>query len=254
MRGALEFGLVTASQDWLAHELAALDASGFDALYVVDHPAFPIPDPWTWLAFAAARTTRIRLGTHVTGAPFHHPASLARQVATVDRISNGRAVLGIGAAYERADFEPYGYPMLPFRERLALLREMLCIVESLWTRETTHFSGDYFTLRGGASFEPKPVQKPHPPIVIGLNRHGEALRIAIDHANGINTWQLGAEQVAELRAHIEADCGRAGRDPATLRLTAGRAPGTWGGPRRRRAPRGERARRGPLLGTQPRRQ
>jgi alkanesulfonate monooxygenase SsuD/methylene tetrahydromethanopterin reductase-like flavin-dependent oxidoreductase (luciferase family) len=182
LSAAPTFGLVTTNQSWLTDELEALDGSGFDSLYVVDHPAFPIPDPWTWLAFASARTRRVRLGTHVTGAPFHPPTSLAKQVATVDRLSNGRAVLGIGTAYEHADFEPYGFPMLKFRERLAALAETLCILKSLWTRETTSFTGAHFTLPGEATFEPKPVQQPHPPILIGLNRHGEALRIAVEHA------------------------------------------------------------------------
>jgi alkanesulfonate monooxygenase SsuD/methylene tetrahydromethanopterin reductase-like flavin-dependent oxidoreductase (luciferase family) len=220
VKPTLAFGLVTTNQSWLTDELAALDASGFDALYVVDHPAFPIPDPWTWLAFAAARTTRVRLGTHVTGAPFHHPAALAKQVATVDRLSGGRAVLGIGAAYEHADFEPFGFPMLPFRERLVALDETLRILRSLWTQATTSFAGAHYTLRGGATFEPKPVQKPHPPILVGLNRQGEALRIAARHADGINTWQLGPDQVAALRPHVEEACACAGRDPAMLKLTS----------------------------------
>jgi alkanesulfonate monooxygenase SsuD/methylene tetrahydromethanopterin reductase-like flavin-dependent oxidoreductase (luciferase family) len=216
----LAFAVVTTDQGWLTHELAALDASGFDALYVVDHPAFPIPDPWTWLAFAAAHTSRVRLGTHVTGAPFHHPTALAKQVATVDRLSGGRAVLGIGAGYERADFEPYGFAMLPFRDRLAALEETLCILESFWTREKTSFSGTHYTLRGDAAFEPKPVQKPRPPILVGLNRQGEALRIAAERADGINCWQLGPEQVAALRPHVEEACARVGRDPAAFRLTS----------------------------------
>lgn len=216
----MKFGLVTTNQHWLDGQLSALDASGFASLYVVDHPAFPIPDPWTWLAFAAARTERIRLGTHVTGAPFHHPAALAKQVATVDRLSGGRAVLGIGTAYEKGDFAPYGFEMRPFRERLAALGESLRIVKSLWTEAKTEFSGEHFQLQGGAVFEPKPVQKPHPPIVIGLNRHGGALHLAAEHADAINTWQLGADQVAALRPHVRAACDAHGRDPATLGLTS----------------------------------
>jgi alkanesulfonate monooxygenase SsuD/methylene tetrahydromethanopterin reductase-like flavin-dependent oxidoreductase (luciferase family) len=220
MSGAPAFGLVTIHQSWLDDALEAVDASHFDALYVVDHPAFPNPEPWTWLAWAASRTSRVRLGTHVTGAPFHHPTALARQVATVDRLSGGRAVLGIGAAYEHADFEPYGFPMLPFPERLAALEETLCILDLLWTGSSDEFSGAHFSLRGGASFEPKPLQQPRPPILVGLNRQGEALRIAVDHADGINTWQLGAAQVAALQPHVEDACGRVGRDPATLKLTS----------------------------------
>jgi alkanesulfonate monooxygenase SsuD/methylene tetrahydromethanopterin reductase-like flavin-dependent oxidoreductase (luciferase family) len=217
--GELSFGLVTTDQSWLAGELAALDASGFGALYVVDHPTFPVPDPWTWLGFVAGQTRRIRLGTHVTGVAFHHPTRLAKQVATVDRLSGGRATLGIGTGYEPADFEPYGFPMLPFEGRLELLDESLRILKALWMQETASFSGRHYQLAGGARFAPKPLQKPHPPIIVGLNRQGGALRIAAELADGINTWQLGPDQVATLRPHLEAACERVGRDPASLKLT-----------------------------------
>ncbi len=154
MSDPLCFGLVTTDQGWLEGQLAVLDASAFETLYVVDHPTFPVPDPWTWLAFAAAHTRRIRLGTHVTGVPFHHPTRLAKQVATVDRLSGGRVTLGIGTGYERSDFEPYGFAMLPFEGRLELLGESLRILKAFWTQETTSFRGRHYTLAGGASFEP----------------------------------------------------------------------------------------------------
>jgi alkanesulfonate monooxygenase SsuD/methylene tetrahydromethanopterin reductase-like flavin-dependent oxidoreductase (luciferase family) len=161
----------------------------------------------------------VRLGTHVTGAPFHHPTALARQVAAVDLLSGGRAVLGIGVAYEHADFEPYGFPELSFGERVSALDETLCILDLLWSGKSEAFVGDHFSLRGGACFEPKPLQQPRPPILVGLNRHGKALSVAAARADGINTWQLGAAQVAELRPRAEEAWERAGRDPATLKLT-----------------------------------
>lgn len=216
----LAFSIVTTNQSWLDEDVEALDATRFEALYVVDHPSFPIPDPWTWLAWVAGRTERIRLGTHVTGAPFHHPAQLARQIATVDRISGGRAVLGIGTAYEHLDFAPYGHTERPFRERLELLEETLRVLRGLWTQEKTEFEGRHFRLEGGASFEPKPIQQPHPPIVVGLNREGAALGVAAELADGINTWQLGPRQIAALRPHVERACEVAGRDPHALRITS----------------------------------
>jgi alkanesulfonate monooxygenase SsuD/methylene tetrahydromethanopterin reductase-like flavin-dependent oxidoreductase (luciferase family) len=217
----LAFGLVTTDQRWIDDQaLRRLDESRFASLYVVDHPAFPIADPWTWLAWAAAGSRRIRLGTHVTAAPFHHPAQLARQVATVDVLSRGRAVLGIGTGYEHQDFEPYGHRRLPFGERLGQLDESLRILRSLWTEEKTQFHGLHYQLRGGAGFEPKPVQRPHPPVIVGLNRQGRLLRIAAERADGINTWQLGPEQIAELHPHMEAACRRAGRPPGSLDLSA----------------------------------
>ncbi len=220
MSAPLRFSLVTTNQDWLTPHLAQIDATRFHALYVVDHPAFAIPDPWTWLAFAAARTQRIELGTHVTGAPFHHPTQLAKQVAAVDQLSGGRAILGIGTAYEHQDFAPYGFPMPSFHERVGLLDEQLQVVRSLWTKPSTEFRGLHFTLVGGATFEPKPVRQPHPPILVGLNRQGRLLRIAAEQADGINTWQLGPGQVAALRPHVAEACERAGRPADALVLTS----------------------------------
>ena len=220
MSAGPRFSIVTTNQAWLTPNLEAVDDTRYHALYVVDHPAFPIPDPWTWLAFAAARTERIRLGTHVTGAPFHHPTNLAKQVAAVDCLSGGRAILGIGTAYEHNDFAPYGFPMPNFHERVGLLDELLQVVRSLWTEDETRFRGLHFRLEGGARFEPKPTSRPHPPIIVGLNRQGRLLRIAAEQANGINTWQLGPEQVAALRPHVEAACERAGRPADALSLSS----------------------------------
>lgn len=216
----MQFSIMTTNQAWLTPELEKLDATRFAALYVVDHPAFPTPDPWTWLAYAAARTSRIRLGTHVTGAPFHHPTQLAKQVATVDQLSGGRAILGIGTAYEVQDFEPYGFAMPGFQARVGMLDETLRILQMLWSGKSEGFDGLHHRLVGGASFEPRPVQDPHPPIIVGLNRQGRLLRIAAERADGINTWQLGPNQVAELRRHVRSACERAGRPADSLRLTS----------------------------------
>jgi alkanesulfonate monooxygenase SsuD/methylene tetrahydromethanopterin reductase-like flavin-dependent oxidoreductase (luciferase family) len=217
----MEFGLVVTNQGWVDDAaLAAIDATGFHTLNVVDHPAFPIADAWTWLSYAAARTRRIRLGTHVTGAPFHHPQNLARQVATVDVLSGGRATLGIGTGYEHGDFRPYGYAMPSFPERVKLLEESITVIRSLWTAEKTAFAGAHFQLEGGAAFEPKPVQRPHPPILVGLNTAGLALRAAVRCADGLNTWQLGPAQLRELFPIARQWCTETGRDPATFTLTA----------------------------------
>lgn len=217
----MEFGIVVTNQGWVDDSaLAAIDATAFRTLNIVDHPAFPIADPWTWLAYAAARTTRIRLGTHVTGAPFHHPQNLARQVATVDVLSGGRASLGIGTGYEHGDFRPFGYVMPGFADRVKLLEESITVMRSFWTREKTEFTGAFFQLEGGATFEPKPVQKPHPPVLVGLNTAGLALRAAIRCADGLNTWQLGPVQLAELFPTVRQWCAAAGREPASFVLTS----------------------------------
>ncbi|MFN0093185.1 MAG: LLM class flavin-dependent oxidoreductase [Dehalococcoidia bacterium] len=217
----MRFGIVTADQKWVTREaLAAIDATRFTTLSVVDHPSFAIPDPWTWLAWAAGQTQRIRLGTHVTGAPFHHPQNLARQVATVDIVSGGRALLGIGTAYEHADFHPFGYAMPRFSERVAMLEECVTVLRSFWTQASTTFAGRFYHLEGGAAFNPKPLQQPHPPIWVGLNTDGLALKAAVRVADGLNTWQLGPGQLRDLIPAARAHCEAAGRDPATFAITA----------------------------------
>ena len=217
----MNFGLVVTNQAWLDDSaLAAMDASRFATLNIVDHPAFPIPDPWTWLAYAAARTQRIRLGTHVTGAPFHHPHNLARQVATVDLLSGGRTTVGIGTGYEHGDFHPYGYVMLSFAGRVEMMEETIAIMKSLWTEETTEYPGKYYHLAGGAAFAPRPVQQPHPPVIVGLNHAGLALKAAVRVADGVNSWQLGPEQLTELIPAVKLECMAAGRHFASFQLTS----------------------------------
>ena len=216
----MKFGLVATSSGALDDRLAEVDALGFKTFYVVDHPSFDQPDAWSYLCWVAAQTRHMRLGTHVTGMPFHHPFQLAKQVATVDTLSGGRAVLGIGTAYEHADFEPYGFEMLDFLGRIEQLEEGIRILKSFWTQEQTEFAGEHYRLEGGATFSPRPVQQPHPPIIVGLNRRGALLRLATRQADAINTWQLGPAQVAELAEHAVAACADIGRDPASLALTS----------------------------------
>ncbi len=216
----MKFGLVATGGGALNDVIAEVDALGFETFNVVDHPSFDQPDAWTYLAWVAARTEKMRLGTHVTGMPFRPPFQLAKQVVTVDTLSNGRAVLGIGTAYEHADFEPYGFEMLDFLGRIEQLEEGIQIMKSFWTQETTELDGKHYRLGGGATFSPKPVQQPHPPIIVGLNRRGALLRLAARQADAINTWQLGPTQVAELAEHATAACEDIGRDPATLVLTS----------------------------------
>lgn len=216
----MRFGIVATSSGALDDRLAELDALHFDALYVVDHPSFDQPDAWSWLAWAAGRTERLRLGTHVTGMPFHHPFRLAKQVATVDRLSGGRAVLGIGTGYEHADFAPYGFAMLDFRGRVRQLDEGVRVIKALWTEDAAEFAGEHYRLEGGAAFAPKPVQRPGPPVVVGLNRDGLLLRLAARVADGLNTWQLGPAQVAALAERARAACAEAGRDPDAFAVTA----------------------------------
>ena len=216
----LEFALIATDTKWLEGNWQAIDGTRFTTLNVIDHPYHPGPDPWTFLAYAAGKTSRIRLGTHVTGAPFRHPTALARAVTTVDVLSGGRASLGIGTAYERDDFEPFGFEQRSFGKRVSDLEETIQILKRLWTGDPSPYTGGSFRLGGGAKLEPRPVQSPHPPIIVGLNTPGKLARMAAAHAEGINTWQLGPDQVCSVREFVLEECERNGRDATQFRITA----------------------------------
>jgi alkanesulfonate monooxygenase SsuD/methylene tetrahydromethanopterin reductase-like flavin-dependent oxidoreductase (luciferase family) len=214
----LKLSVIITSQDWATPHLEEIDRTALHGLYVADHPSFPVTESWTWLAYAAARTSRIRLGTHVTGAPFYHPTRLAKQVASVDALSNGRAVLGIGTAYEVQDFMPYGFPMAGFRERVDHLEETLVILKQLFTGRIDGFQGRFHTYEGEAEFAPLPVSG-SVPIWIGMNKAGLALQVAARHADAINTWQLSPTQVLEIAGPLAEAVEKAGRKASDVAIT-----------------------------------
>lgn len=216
----MDVSIIVMDPRFLEGHWKELDESGFDSLYLIDHPYMDTPDPWPYLAYVAGKTERIRLGTHVTAAPFHHPTELASAVATVDELSRGRTRVGIGAAYNKSDFEPFGFPRPPIGERLDRMEEMLQVLKKLWTEEKAEFEGSYFQLRGGANLYPKPLQRPHPPLIVGVNAPGKGLEITARHAQELNTWQHGPDVVAELSKAAAEACTRIGREPETLRITS----------------------------------
>ncbi len=217
---AFKISVIAARHDWITPHLAELDETAFHALYIADHPVFADTDPWSWLAYAAGQTQRIRLGTHVTGAPFHHPFRLAKQLATVDVLSGGRAMLGIGAGYEAKDFAPYGFEMRPFPDRIAHLEEMLIVLKQFFTGASRGFDGQFIKLEGETGFAPVPVQQPNPPFIVGLNRPGKVMDLAARRADAINTWQLSPAQVADLLEPLAEACAKAGREPDSLAVTS----------------------------------
>lgn len=179
-----------------------LDDTLFDAVYVADHFATALPDPWSVLAYAAAKTERIQLGTHVTATPLHSPARLAAQLATVDSLSGGRARLGVGTGHARADFDNYGFTYEPIKDRITQMQESVQSMKRFWAGETGPF--------------PETVQKPHPSIIVGLNTPGRLLEVAVQHADGINTWGLGPEEILPVRDRLRS----LAPDRTTFELTA----------------------------------
>jgi probable F420-dependent oxidoreductase len=146
-------------------EVVRAEELGFDSVWMEEHHSVTNhywPSPLPVLAGFATRTSRLTLGTDIIVAAFHHPVRLAEDVAMLDVISNGRLVLGIAIGYKPDEFALYGVDL---EKRGARFEEQLAIMKGLWTRERVQFTGTYYTLEG--RLEPKPVQKPHPPVWIG---------------------------------------------------------------------------------------
>ena len=200
------------------------DQAGFDHCWAFDHLATigaigddrPVFDGWQLLAAMAATTERVRMGLLVTGITYRNPALLAKLATTVDHLSGGRLEFGVGAAWAANEHEMYGIGGLD--HRVGLLSEGLQVVKGLWTQERTDFDGRYYQLRNAVA-NPKPVQKPHPPIWIGSG--GPAtLRLTARHAD---VWNASGPVGRDLEAavagaqQLDAACEAIGRDPAEIR-------------------------------------
>jgi len=204
----------------------AADDAGFDQLWNSDHlaktpssgdPTGPILDGWMALAAMAEATKRIRVGVLVTGNLYRHPALLAKMAVTVDHVSNGRLEVGLGTAWNQDEFTRLGMPFAEAPERARRLDEACRVLTALWTQERATYTGRFYQLKDAIA-EPKPVQKPHPPIVIGGRGPLVTMRAAARHAQGWNTsGSRGYEADAEAVKILDEHCAKLGRDPKTLR-------------------------------------
>lgn len=207
------------------------DEGGFDHCWAMDHLASigaigddrPIFDGWELLAAMAIATQRVRMGLMVTGITYRSPALLAKIATSVDHLSDGRLEFGIGAAWAANEHEMYGITGLD--HRVGLLSEGVRIMQMLWTQERTNFEGRYFTMRNAVA-NPKPVQKPHPPIWIGAGGP-TTLRLAARHADVWNATGPG-ESAVEASKQLDQMCQDIGRDPSEIRrsvqMSAGSEP------------------------------
>jgi F420-dependent oxidoreductase-like protein len=174
---------------------------------------------WTMLGGLAAATSRLRLGTIVTGVHYRHPAVLANMAATVDIISGGRLELGIGAGWNEQESGAYGIPLGSLRERFDRFDEACEVLIGLLSNETTDFTGTYYEL-AGARCEPKGPQRPHPPILIGGTGEKRTLRAVARYAQ---SWDASGaatpEELAHKRAVLASHCEDVGRDPSEITIT-----------------------------------
>jgi F420-dependent oxidoreductase-like protein len=191
----------------------ACDRLGFDSVWAVDH-FFGIPDAnvplfegWTEIAALAGVTSRVRLGHLVLCVSYRLPSVLAKMAATLDQATNGRFILGMGAGWHQYEYQAYGIPFPRVATRLEQLDEALTIVRKMWTEEPASFSGKHFQI-AGAHCRPRPVQTPHPPILIGGTGERVLLRLVARHANIWNNLGVAHREMPHkldvLRRHCDA--------------------------------------------------
>jgi probable F420-dependent oxidoreductase len=212
---------------------------GFESLWTVEHVVVPkgyesrypysstgrmpgpeqisIPDPFVWLGYAAAVTERIRLATGVLILPQRHPLYVAKEAATLDRLSRGRAILGVGIGWLEEEFRALG---IPFAERVARSEEAIAALRALWSEGPCAFDGRY---QRWAALEsnPKPVQRPGVPIHVGGHVAAAARRAA---RLGDGFFPAQTQRLPELLRELRAECARIGRDPREIEITAGGRP------------------------------
>jgi F420-dependent oxidoreductase-like protein len=221
----MRFGLFTSMgmQTWsgVLELWQHLEQTGWDIACVTDH-FFPntkeregaMLESWSTLSALAALVPRMRVGTIVLGNTYRHPAVVAKMAAQVDIISGGRLLLGLGAGWQQNEHEGYGIPFYTMKERLERLDEACQVMCSLWTQRRSNFKGQYYQL-SDAPLDPKPVQSPHPELMIGGGGERVTLRIVARHADHWNVW--GGPQVVSRKGKIlDEHCAAVGRDPKTI--------------------------------------
>lgn len=206
----------------------ACEQHGIPSLFRSDHymnldgqyPERGSLDAWGTLCGLAAETSSLRLGTMVSPATFRHPSMLAKIVTTADHISGGRIDLGLGAGWHEREHEAYGFPFASTKERMDVLEEQLQIVLGNWSDEPFSFQGAHYTLRDLAA-EPKPIQRPHPPLIMGGSGGARSAALAARYADEYNTPFPTLEDVGTRRAAVVAACEAAGREPIPFSIMTG---------------------------------
>ncbi len=196
------------------------ERAGFYSFWVMDHffqirnvgPAEnEMLEGWSALAFAAGRTNRIKLGTMVTGVTYRYPGLLVKTATTLDVLSHGRAYFGIGAAWNEEEHAGLGVPFPPTAERFERLEETLQIAHQMWSGEAKPYEGKHFQLARTLN-SPQPVQKPHPPILIGGTGEKKTLRFVAQYADACNLFaRLGKEELKRKLGILQDHCQTVGR-------------------------------------------
>ena len=208
-------------------DVRVAEAAGFSLVTVMDHlyqiPGVgPVGDPmlegWSTLAALARETRKVRLGTLVTGVTYRNPAFLAKTVTTLDVLSGGRAILGIGAAWNEDEHRGYGFEFPPIRERMDRLEEALTIIRAMFTENRPTIEGRHYRVHEVLNV-PRPIQPGGPRILVGGGGEQRTLRIAAKHADMTHWFALGLEVLKHKTDVLEGYCEAIGRDPSTIERT-----------------------------------
>ncbi len=215
--------------DRVVQQARAAEAAGFDLVTVRDHfyqiagigpETHPMLEAYTTLGALAASTSKVKLSTLVTGVTYRNPAVLSKQVTTLDVISKGRALLGIGAASNESEHRGYGIPFPPIAERMERLEEAVVIARKMFTEESASFEGKHYRIDHALNY-PRPVQEGGPKILIGGGGERKTLRILAKHGD-IGHWFGGdLEDLKRKKRVFEHHCAEVDRDPSSVLLTVG---------------------------------
>jgi F420-dependent oxidoreductase-like protein len=210
--------------DWVALAQAC-ERHGFEAMFRSDHYLSVDGrgergslDAWATICGLSAVTETLRFGTMVSPATFRHPSVVAKTVASADHISGGRIELGLGTGWLEAEHTAYGFPFPPLGERMSILSEQLEIIHRQWTEHTFDFAGEHYRIEE-LDARPKPIQEPHPPLIVGGSAGPRSAGLAARWADEYNTVYVTPEEARERRRALDEACEREGRDPATLRFS-----------------------------------
>jgi F420-dependent oxidoreductase-like protein len=212
--------------DHLVSLVQAAESVGFDLVTVMDHfyqigvvgsEQEPMLEAYATLAALAARTGRVKLGAMVTGVTYRNPALLAKTVTTLDTISKGRAVLGLGAAWNESEHTGYGFEFPPIGERLSRLDEALHICKLMFTEERPTFDGRFYRINAALNV-PRPIQAGGPPILIGGSGERRTLRLVARYGDMSNWWG-SLDELKHKNDVLEQHCEAEGRDPTTILRT-----------------------------------
>jgi F420-dependent oxidoreductase-like protein len=202
--------------------VVACERLGYHSVWLDDHLMFngkPVLECWTTLTALSQLTTKIRLGTMVLCAPFRNPALLAKMAATLDVISGGRLELGIGAGIQKEEHLAFGFSFPEPRTRIERLEEAVAIIKRLWTEEKASYKGKHYTINE-AVCEPKPLQKPHPPVTIGGSGEKLTLKVTAQYADRCDFGYLPSIELYKRKINsLAAHCRVVGRDPREIALS-----------------------------------